>query len=113
MLPKFPKFQPFVLKGPTIWRLRSLVALAKSVVAVTARRLTRGPLLASWSYELELATHLFRAQCGAAVRLASAGKVAECRQAIDGLVFRLPALRNVQILAETAAPVPGQWFVAR
>jgi len=113
MLSRFPRFQKFALKGPIVWRARSLLQFAISLGCVTVRRLARGPLLASWTYELELATHFFKAQGIAAFRAASAGKVDTCRQVIDSLTFQLPALASVHIVVEHAAPMPGKWFIAR
>ena len=109
---RFPRFQRFVLRGPLIWRISSLARFMNAAIAVAARRLTHGPLLPSWCFEHEFTTYFFRAQCDVAYGLASAGRIAECRQAIDSLVFRMPALRQVRSAPERAGPVPGQWFVA-
>ena len=109
---RFPRFQRFVLRGPLIWRLRSLARFISAAIVAAARRLTRGPLLPSWCFEHEFTTYFFRAQCDAAYGLASAGGIEECRQAIDSLVFRMPPLRQVRIAPERAGPLPGQWFAA-
>lgn len=108
-----PRFQRFVLRGPPLLQLQSLTRFVRSAVAVTVGRLVRGPLLPSWSYEVEFTTHFFKSQCDAAYRLASAGKVAECRQTIDGLIFRTTSLREVAISPDIVAPVPGQWFASK
>src|SRR5690348_15019449 len=107
-----PRFQKFVLRGPPLLRLRCLARFARAAVAVTLRRLVRGPRLPSWSYEVEFTTRFFQSQCDAVERLAAEGRVAECRLAIDGLVFRMASLRAVAIAREPAAPMPAQWFAS-
>ena len=57
-----PQRPGFRLSGSWRDRLRSLLALYRSILVVTIRRLVRGPLLPGWTWNFEAATHWIRAQ---------------------------------------------------
>ena len=96
------------LRGPIGSCIYSLFLLIKSAVTVAWQRMVRGPLRPSWGFEFEAATHFFQSQDARVSRLALSGNAAQCRQVVDSLVFRLPALERVRIVSEPR--FAGSWL---
>jgi acetyl esterase/lipase len=101
-----------VLRGPPLEAARSLARLVRSALAVCGRRAVFGPRLPAWTLDFEIATDFFQAQGKRAFRLAGdGGGIPAARRMIDTLVFRLPHLDRIRIVADGTAPVGGRWFI--
>jgi acetyl esterase/lipase len=98
--------KPFQLNGRWQYRLRSVLVLYWSFLAVSVRRLFRGPRLPGWSWTFEVAIHFLRKQTITAFDMRNPD---DGREYEDSLVFHSPAVEQVTIEA-VAAPVKGHWF---
>lgn len=96
----------FKLSGKWTYRLRSLFALAWSLLAVSVRRGLRGPRLPKWSWAFEVSVHFIKAQTLTAFNLADP---AEGRAYENSLVFDSPAVAKMKIEAQET-PVRGVWY---
>lgn len=99
---------PFELHGRFTYRLHSLLLLLWVSIVVTVRRLHAGPRLSGWSWGFETATDFLRLQERVAFDLPT---IAQQREYTDALVFRSPALAQMQIEVVETASVKGRWFV--
>ena len=90
---------PFGLSGRWQYRLRSVLALYRALIAVSARRLVRGPRRDNWTWGLEVSLDFMRAQARAAFAMPD---MARAREYEDALVFASPAAARVR-----AEPVEG------
>jgi acetyl esterase/lipase len=101
-----------VLSAPAGEAVASLARLTLSTLRVCARRMLRSSKSPPVPLDFEIATEFFRAQGHRAFRIAGDGSgIVAARRMIDTLVFRLPHLHDLRIVAEPAAPVSGRWFL--
>jgi acetyl esterase/lipase len=99
---------PFQLHGRLTYRLRSLLLLLWASLLVTLSRWRHGPQLSAWPWVVEVTTTFLRLQERVAFSLPT---IAQQREYTDALVFRSPALAQVQIEVVEAPAVKGRWFV--
>ncbi len=100
--------QPSYLAWSGRWsfRVRLFAMLLWSTVAVTARRLVRGPHLPGWTWALEVGTHFVRRQGEIA---ASMPQIAVAREWTDALVLMI---RTSGIVTTTVSdPITGRWHI--
>jgi acetyl esterase/lipase len=90
---------PFGLSGRWQYRLRSVLALYRALIAVSARRLIRGPRRDNWTWGLEVSLDFMRAQAREAFAMPD---MVRAREYEDALVFASPAAARVR-----AEPVEG------
>jgi acetyl esterase/lipase len=88
--------------------VRSVLLLMWSMLYVSVRRLLRGPLLPSWTWELEVSTHFLKLQAEASFDIKD---IEQGRLYERSLVFHSDAVEQVRITrVETA--VLGDWYEA-
>jgi acetyl esterase/lipase len=96
----------FKLFGPISYRIRNISLLLWSSLAVSLRRLLRGPLLPGWSWNLETSVYYLLAQSLTAFKLPTPQQE---RQFFNTLVFNSPILEEVEF-EKVVTPVKGDWI---
>jgi len=94
--------------GPAQYRLRSAAELSRAVLAVSARRLLKGPRRPGWNWLVEVGTEALRRQVTAAFKM---GDVNKARRYLDSVVITSPALSEVTITPVAQEKFRGSWFV--
>jgi len=96
-------------QGPTRYKIRSAVGLGKAILAVSTRRLFKGPSLPGWNWFVEVSTRVLQAETQAAFRMRD---VREARRYLDAMEIGSPALSSVDIRQVVQPRFRGGWFIA-
>lgn len=100
-------FAQIGFQGPVRYRLRSAAEATRTVAAVSARRLAKGPRRPNWNWWMEVSTELLKRQLSIAFDM---GDVREARAFLDSMVLRSPVLLQVTNTPVTHDNFSGSWF---
>jgi len=92
--------------GPTRYQLRSAVEISQAILAVSARRMLKGPRQPGWSWLVEVSTAMLKRQVTTAFRMRD---VKEARCYLDSVVITSPALSEADITPVVQEKFRGNW----
>jgi epsilon-lactone hydrolase len=92
--------------GPARYRLRGMGQLGESILAVSLRRLLKGPRRPGWNWFVEVATRMLKKHVKTAFKLR---EVQEARRYLDSMMIGSPALSNVNIRYIVRDKFKGIW----
>ncbi len=96
--------------GPARYRLRSAAEISRAILAVSARRMLKGPRQPGWNWLVEVSTGILKRQVIAAFRMRD---VKEARRYLDSVVITSPALSEVHITPVVQEKFRGSWFAQK
>ena len=96
--------------GPARYRLRSAAEIARAILAVSTRRMLKGPRQPDWSWLVEVSTEILKRQVSTAFRMKD---VQEARCYLDSVVVTSPALSEVDITPVVQEKFRGSWFTQK
>ncbi len=96
--------------GPTRYQLCSAAKIGQAILAVSARRMLKGPRQPGWNWLVELSTEILKRQVTTALRMRD---VKEARRYLDSVVITSPALSEVDITPVVCEKFRGSWFALK
>ena len=93
--------------GPTRYQLRSAAEISQAILAVSGRRMLKGPRQPGWNWLVELSTEILKRQVTTALKMRD---VKEARCYLDSVVITSPALSGVDITPVVQEKFRGSWF---
>ncbi len=96
--------------GPARYRLRSAAEISRAILAVSARRMLKGPRQPGWNWLVEVSTEILKRQVTTAFKMRD---VKEARCYLDSVVITSPALSEVDITPVVQEKFQGSWFTEK